>query len=107
MTEEVKNEKVLVEIQCVNGEDKPVTTSLKVAEYFDKNHFDVMRGIKETLSKCSESFGASNFAVSSYISEQGKTLPMYVLTRDGFTMVASLTHVLRCSLIFVKSKQLC
>lgn len=82
------NTPVLVELQPVNGEAKPVTTSLRVAEYFEKEHKNVLRDIKETISKCSESFSALNFELAEYTDEQGKERPMYLLTRDGFMMVA-------------------
>lgn len=80
--------KQLVAYRRFDGAVKPTTTSLQVAEYFGKEHFHVMRDIKDIMSKCSESFGASNFGCSSYVSEQGKELPMYLLTKDGFTMLA-------------------
>lgn len=78
----------LVELQKFDGHDQPMTTSLKVAKYFEKEHKHVMRDIKETIAKCSKSFGESNFGPSSYVTEQGKSLPMYLMTKDGFTMVA-------------------
>lgn len=70
-------------------EGRPTTNSLKVAEYFGKDHKHVMRDIREKiLPYVSENFGLSNFGLSSYIDDQNKEQPMYVLTRDGFTMVA-------------------
>lgn len=53
-------------------EAKPVTTSLKVADYFEKNHRDVLRDIRNVIDKSSEDFGLRNFAQSSYLNEQGK-----------------------------------
>ena len=64
----------------------PITTSLLVAEKFGKNHSHVLRDI-ENLS-CSKKFRESNFGLSSYTSQQNKELPMYVMTRDGFTFLA-------------------
>lgn len=78
----------LVELQKFDGHDQPMTTSLKVAKYFEKNHRDVMRGIKDTISKCSESFNARNFALVDYVDGKGEKRPMYLMTKDGFTMVA-------------------
>lgn len=88
MTNELVNTPALVELQPVNGEAKPVTTSLRVAEYFEKEHKHVLRDIRDTLEKCSMMFGQSNFGQSSYTNEQGKEQPMYLLTRDGFMIVA-------------------
>ena len=38
--------------------------------------------------ECSDTFRESNFGLSSYKSSQGKILPMYEVTRDGFTILA-------------------
>lgn len=63
----------------------PVTNSLLVAEKFEKNHSHVLRDI-ENLS-CSKEFRESNFGLSSYISQQNKELPMYIMTKDGFSLL--------------------
>lgn len=55
-----------------------VTSSLQVAEAFEKQHLHVMRDIREILSKCSQQFGESNFGLSSFQSRQNKEMPMYV-----------------------------
>lgn len=62
-----------------------VTTSLIVAEVFKKEHSKVLRDI-ESLS-CSEQFRVANFGVSSYTTSQNKQLPMYEMTKDGFTFL--------------------
>lgn len=70
-------------------DSRPMTLSLKVARYFEKEHKHVIRDIREKiLPNVSEDFGRSNFGLSSYLNEQNKEQPMYTLTRDGFTMVA-------------------
>jgi Rha family phage regulatory protein len=65
--------------------NQALTTSLLVAEKFGKNHSHVLRDI-ENLS-CSKEFRASNFGLSSYTSQQNKELPMYIMTKDGFTFL--------------------
>jgi Rha family phage regulatory protein len=65
---------------------QPTTTSLQVAEVFGKQHKDVLRAIERL--DCSEEFGRRNFAPSSYLNEQGKTQPMFTMTKDGFTFLA-------------------
>lgn len=65
--------------------DKAVTSSLKVAEMFHKNHAHVLRDIE--VLDCSSDFRESNFGLSSYKSEQNKRLPMYYMTKDGFTFL--------------------
>lgn len=75
----------LVEIE--NGQ--PVTTSLKIAELFGKNHKEVLRDIREKiLPHITDDFNERNFAPVDYRDGKGQYRPMYYLTRDGFTMVA-------------------
>ena len=65
--------------------------SRKIAEVFDKNHFDVLRSIKRIIgedSGYSTDFTERNFAVSKYVDETGRKLPCYLLTRDGFVALA-------------------
>ncbi|MDD4699850.1 MAG: Rha family transcriptional regulator [Oscillospiraceae bacterium] len=74
---------------CITGErNKEVltTTSRKIAEVFEKNHKEVLRDI-ESLSFSNE-FRERNFALSSYTSEQNKALKEYIVTKDGFVMLA-------------------
>ena len=74
---------------CITGErNKEVltTTSRKIAEVFEKNHKEVLRDI-ESLS-FSDEFRERNFALSSYTSEQNKALKEYIVTKDGFVMLA-------------------
>ena len=62
-----------------------VTTSLRVAEVFGKEHYNVMKAIKSL--DCSEEFRAVNFNASKIDYQNGnikKQLPMYYITRDGF-----------------------
>ncbi len=75
----------LVEIE--NGQ--PVTTSLKLAALFGKNHKEVLRDIRDKiLPNVSTEFNERNFAPVDYKDGKGQYRPMYYLTRDGFTMVA-------------------
>jgi Rha family phage regulatory protein len=70
----------------VNLEDGKVTaTSLKIAEIFGKNHAHVLRDIQNL--DCPNDFRESNFGLSSYISSQSKELPMYEITKDGFSFL--------------------
>ena len=72
-------------VSLVNG--IPTTTSLKVAEVFGKNHKDVLRGIASLQDKCPKEFTERNFALSEYTDNTGRKLPMYLLTRDGLTLL--------------------
>ena len=65
---------------------KALTTSLKVAEVFSKNHRDVMRSIKNlTAQNCAV---GKMFVESTYVNQQGHEQPMYYMNRDGFTLLA-------------------
>lgn len=65
---------------------KAITTSLKIAEKFGKRHDHVIRDI-ENLD-CPDEFSLPNFGESDYINERGKKYPMYLITRDGFSLLA-------------------
>lgn len=65
---------------------KPTANSKAIAEFFDKNHRDVLRDIANL--ECSEEFRERNFALSSYRSLQNKKLPCYEMTKDGFCFLA-------------------
>ena len=66
--------------------NQTVTTSLKVAEVFGKQHKDVMKAIKSL--DCSEDFHKRNFALMQNTIKIGngaeRKSPMYHITRDGF-----------------------
>lgn len=62
------------------------TTSLLVAEKFAKRHADVMRAVQNL--ECSPAFAERNFALSEYRDPTGRTLPMYRISRDGFSFLA-------------------
>lgn len=76
---------MLVEIKKFGKAERAAVTSLDVAETFGKRHDHVLRDIREL--GCSEEFRLSNFGESSYINDQNKTQPMFLMTRDGFTLL--------------------
>lgn len=80
MTEDFRN------VAIVEKDGEFHVTSLQVAEHFEKEHRHVLRDIKDL--DISEKFRESNFGLSNYVSLQGKKLPLYLLTRDGFTILA-------------------
>lgn len=68
------------------GESNEVlTNSLLVAEKFGKDHKRVLQDIRDL--KCSNQFRQHNFVLSSYCSDQNRELPMYVMNKDGFTLL--------------------
>lgn len=66
---------------------RPATTSLEVAKFFGKQHQHVIRDISGLTDNCPESFSASNFGRASYLDEQAKNRPMYIIHRDGFMLL--------------------
>ena len=71
---------------------RAVTTSREVADYFGKAHRNVLRDINNTIEQLSLSpegkeFSRLNFELAEYRDEQGKPRPLYILTRDGFTLL--------------------
>ena len=64
--------------------------SLYVADFFEKNHKEVLRDIRNIAapnSGLSKEFVERNFALSSYKDKQNQKRPCYYLTRDGFTIL--------------------
>lgn len=76
---------MLVEIKIVGKEEVTVVTSLDVAETFGKEHRRVLQDIRDL--KCSEEFRLRNFVQSNYVNEQGHKQPMFIMTRDAFTIL--------------------
>lgn len=104
--------------------NKPMTTSLKVAEVFGKNHFDVLKAIRAL--DCSASFREGNFSCTEIEVQAGavkckspvylvcskefkelkfevssckpkgakRSYPMYLMTRDGFAKPADAVRAL-------------
>lgn len=70
-------------IQNSNGND--VTTSLIVAQVFEKEHKNVVRDI-ENLS-CSESFNRLNFERITYKDSRNREQTAYEMTKDGFSFL--------------------
>lgn len=61
-------------------------TSLQVTEHFGKRHADVIRAIRNL--GCSAEFTERNFALSEFVDGTGRSLPMFLITRDGFAILA-------------------
>lgn len=68
------------------------TDSLIVSKVFDKEHKNVVRDIEVQMSKLREGgefeFSRLNFEQSDYVNERGRTYSKYVMTEDGFAMIA-------------------
>lgn len=83
-TQEVFEPTIEDMIQTENG--IPTTTSLVIAQAFEKEHKDVLRAIYNM--ECSPEFNERNFAPVGYKDAKGEIRPAYRLTRDGFAFLA-------------------
>lgn len=69
--------------------NKALTNSLLVAEKFGKEHQHILRDIRNLIGGMSNFGETPYFVETSYIHEQnGREYPMYVMNRDGFTLLA-------------------
>lgn len=62
---------------------KPVTTSLKVAEKFEKDHRHVLESIRNLVAEKS----AAKFFKETTYKNRGKKYPMFEMDRDGFSLL--------------------
>lgn len=84
---EAQNQLIEISNRFHNSDNQAeaTTTSLKVAKYFQRNHRDVLRALREL--DCSADFSVRNFALTEYIDNQGKPRPMYEMTKNGFVFL--------------------
>jgi Rha family phage regulatory protein len=74
-----------------DSNNRTTTSSLDVAEKFEKNHKHVLRDIRSL--DCSKDFFESNFELKEYKARKGKgkgylaSMPYFEITRDGFTFL--------------------
>lgn len=71
----------------INKEEKIVVTSLDVAETFGKEHKHVLEDIRRTYESLSTAEISALFYESEYTASNGKKNPMYLMNRDGFTLL--------------------
>jgi Rha family phage regulatory protein len=96
------------ELVTLNDNNVPTTTSIQVAEYFDKEHRSVLASIRTLIDggvqgfmqthgnvirkieslECSIEFARLNFELCSR-TVNGREFPMYELTRDGFSFLVN------------------
>lgn len=73
-------------LQIHNGQ--PMTTSVNIAQYFDREHRIVTRAIRNILPHVSEGFRVRNFVHPVRLTIAGQSVDGYLLTRSGFAMIA-------------------
>lgn len=80
----------LIQSAVAVKDGKAVTTSLKIAEVFGKQHKNVLKAIRDM--ECQDDFCRRNFKLTSIPVPQPnggtRETPMYEITRDGFTLLA-------------------
>jgi len=76
----------LVKIDVFEKDDQFWVTSLDIAEKFEKEHKSVLRAIKNL--ELPDEFYRRNFAPSNYENEENKTLPIFLISRGGFSFLA-------------------
>jgi Rha family phage regulatory protein len=70
-------------VNITNG--RPMTTSLLVAEKFNKRHGSINRAIRNL--ECSEKFTEHNFVQSEYVDSTGRAHPIHHISKDGFVFL--------------------
>ena len=66
----------------------PVTNSLTVAQVFGKQHKNILQAIRNLIGSAENSAVQKWFYESAYIADNGKENPMFVMNRDGFSLLA-------------------
>lgn len=68
---------------------RAITTSVNIAQRFNKMHKDVLRSIKNIMAQIDVDWGVRNFAHTLITNKQnGEKYPAYEITRDGFALLA-------------------
>jgi len=87
-------------IKVIDGE--VFADSRMIAEHFGKAHSDVLKDIRDEESKIGEGI----FSLSTYVSEQNKTLPCYLMSEDGLMQIAARYDAMARRTLIVKIKEL-
>lgn len=73
-------------LSAQNGQ--AVVSSLDIAEKFEKRHDHVMRDIEDIMKGLPKNGDTPMFFKTEYVHPQnGQTYPMYLMNRDGFTLL--------------------
>lgn len=69
--------------------NQPLTNSKLVAEVFEKEHKNVMQSIRKLMVGTAQNSAVHQmFSESTYLNEQNKEQPMFIMNQDGFTLLA-------------------
>lgn len=73
----------IIEVDAV-----PMTTSLAIAEHFEKEHKNVIRDIRAEIERQEDGFFSSqHFLPFQHVDVRGKSQPIYRLTELGFSLI--------------------
>ncbi|WP_167553107.1 Rha family transcriptional regulator [Evansella clarkii] len=75
-----------IDLVYTTQEQQVVTDSITIANVFEKRHDKVLRDIRNL--QCSEQFHSLNFGESIYENKQGREMPLFIVTENGFYMLA-------------------
>lgn len=78
---------MLVEIMRFGKEERVAVTSLDIAETFGKEHYHVLEDIRSIQGNISSPEFSGLFMLQSYTAGNGKKNPMFIMNRDGFTLL--------------------
>lgn len=82
----VQQEQEIVGVSFYDCNGQKMVSSRDVAKNFEKEHFNVIQSIKNIILENSSL--TSMFFESTYTAGTGKTYPMYLMNRDGFSLLA-------------------
>lgn len=78
---------MLVEVKKINKQEVTVVSSLDIAETFGKRHDHVIESIRSIERDLNTPEFSGLFFESDYKASNGKKNPMYLMNRDGFTLL--------------------
>lgn len=81
------NDIIQAEVVYKTNRGTPVTDSVKVARVFEKQHKNVMKSIRNILGSAQNLANQKWFAQTTYTDAQGKRQPMFLMNRDGFSLL--------------------
>lgn len=64
-----------------------ITTTLRIAELFEKHHKNILRDVEKLKQQLPKEFNELNFGRVDYTDAKGEKRPMYTLTRDAFSLL--------------------
>lgn len=75
------------ELGLITQSNKVLVSSRKIAEVYGKRHAHIMRDIRDLIELVPEA--QSNFGECSYINENNREMPEYLMDRQGYSMLVT------------------